>query len=369
MVLPKDTEEIHTIQIETTSRCNLDCISCLKPAYSRDWQEHDMTQSLFRLILNQITPKVSVHLQGWGEPLLHPDTLDHICQLKANGSIVSFTTNGTVMDEELAVALMDSGLDGLTFSIAGSSRSTQDKLRSVGSFESLRKSVSLFNSVKKRQNRISPKVAVSYLVTPETVGELPAAVSWCRSRGVDAFVSVHLTQAACRSQEEMQFFLSKDDSRHYRLIRMRSHLAAVFSKMRLDLGQFHSTLTPVCGKNPLNTLFISASGDVSPCVYLCPPVSAEIAWRYNGDTCRRKPVVYGNVHTATLTKIWEHPEYRRFRTFFKLRQEFHDNKLSGIGCSLAGSAQLDAAVKSINEFFSENPPPEACRCCAKIDGF
>jgi len=369
MVLPKDTEKILSVQIETTSRCNLDCTTCLKPAYSDDWQEQEMTDSLFHRILRQIPPKTTVHLQGWGEPLLHPATLEHIRLLKAHGCIVSFTTNGTIMDRNMAASLVETGLDGLTFSMAGSSTHVHDKLRGAGSFNSVRESIRLFNAVRNQYKTSIPKVAVSYLVTPETVRELPAAVAWCRSRGVDAFVSVHLTQAGCRSQEEMQFLLSKNECHHYRLIRLRSHLAAVFSKMRLELDQFHPTLTPVCGKNPINNLFISVNGNVSPCVFLSPPVDREIAWRYKGESCLQTPVVFGNVHNATLAEIWEQQEYHKFRTSFEIRKEFHDSKLSGIGCSLAGSAQLDAAIAAIKEFFSENPPPGACRCCAKIDGY
>lgn len=125
----KSIKEIQSIQIETTSRCNLACVTCLKPAYEDVWQERDMDERLFSLIQGQLPASSSVHLQEWGEPLLHPDTLSHIKQQKATGAMVSFTTNGTLMDTTVAESLIDSGLDGLTFSIAGNSSSTQDKLR------------------------------------------------------------------------------------------------------------------------------------------------------------------------------------------------------------------------------------------------
>lgn len=73
-----------------------------------------MNKAAFDLILSQLPDKVSIHLQEWGEPLLHPDTLSHVRQLKATGATVSFTTNGTFMDTTLAESLVDSGLDGLT---------------------------------------------------------------------------------------------------------------------------------------------------------------------------------------------------------------------------------------------------------------
>ncbi|NOR26700.1 MAG: hypothetical protein GQ542_20385 [Desulforhopalus sp.] len=41
-------------------------------------------------------------------------SLSHVRQLKATGAIVSFTTNGTIMDKTLAESLLDSGLNGLS---------------------------------------------------------------------------------------------------------------------------------------------------------------------------------------------------------------------------------------------------------------
>ncbi|MBU1234571.1 MAG: radical SAM protein, partial [Proteobacteria bacterium] len=297
---PKSQSELHSIQIETTSRCNLDCVTCLKPAYGNVWQERDMDKHLFSLILSQLPAKVSVHLQGWGEPLLHPDTLSHIRQLKSRNSVVSFTTNGIVMHKSMADSLVDSGLDGLTFSMTGNSASTQDSLRGVDSFALLQRAICTFIAVKKSRGTKLPRVAVSYLLTPETAGELPSAVFWCRKNGVDAFATVHLTQAGCRSQQKLQFMMSRQEARRYQLLRIRTQLRALFCKMRLDLRPFQPTLVPVCDKNPLNSLFISARGDVSPCVFLCPPLEQEMTWYHKNLKIRQKPLSFGNVQNMSL---------------------------------------------------------------------
>lgn len=244
MVAEKTLDEIHSIQMETTSRCNLACVTCLKPAYKHVWRERDMDERLFSRIQTQLPDKLFIHLQGWGEPLLHPDTLSHVRQRKATGAIVSFTTNGTIMDKALAESLIDSGLDGLTFSMAGNSHSSQDTLRGAGSFSLLQGAIRTLSAVKNSRGTSFPRLAVSYLLTPETVHQLPGAVSWCRKNGVDAFVTVHLTQAGCSNQQKLQLMMSKHESRHYNLLRVQTQLRALFSTMRLDLKQFHPTLTP-----------------------------------------------------------------------------------------------------------------------------
>ncbi|MGB3211072.1 MAG: radical SAM protein [Desulforhopalus sp.] len=362
-------DEIQSIQIETTSRCNLDCVTCLKPAYRTVWQERDMDQRLFRLILAQIPAKVSIHLQGWGEPLLHPDTLSHIRELKAAGAMVSFTTSGSLMESTLAHALIDSGLDGLTFSMAGNCRSTQDNLRGAGSFAHLQKAIRTFISAKKSRSESFFRVAVSYLLTPQTVPELPGAISWCRKNGVDALSTVHLTQAGCRTQQKLQFMLSRQEARHYHPLRIQAQLRAICSKMRLTMKAFHPTLTPVCDKNPINSLFISADGEVSPCVFLLPPVRQEVVWYHKNRISRQKPVSFGNLRKTSLSDIWDHPTYRQFRDRFKERKNYHDQKLAGVSYSLEGSEKLDAAVGAIAHYLAIYPPPQPCTACGKLDGY
>lgn len=214
-----------------------------------------------------------------------------------------------------------------------------------------------------------PRLAVSYLLTPETAGELPRAVSWCRKNGVEAFATVHLTQAGCRAQQKLQFMMSRQEARRYQPLRIRTQVRALFGKMRLDLRPFQPTLVPVCDKNPLNSLFISAGGDVSPCVFLCPPIGQEMTWYQKNENIRQEPLSFGNVQNRSLAEIWENQQYRQFRDTFRKRKDYRDRKLTGIGCSFAGSAQLDAAVAAITHYLSKHPPPHSCRACAKLDGF
>ncbi|MBU1232773.1 MAG: SPASM domain-containing protein, partial [Proteobacteria bacterium] len=113
----------------------------------------------------------------------------------------------------------------------------------------------------------------------------------------------------------------------------------------------------------------SARGDVSPCVFLCPPLEQEMTWYHKNLKIRQKPLSFGNVQNMSLADIWEHPQYRQFRDTFRKRKDYHDSKLTGISCSFAGSAQLDAAVKAITQYLSKYPPPHSCTACAKLDGF
>lgn len=365
-----DKVTIQAIQIETTSRCNLDCQTCLKPAYKQSWLERDMDEKLFSRIVSQIKEeKPAVHLQGWGEPLIQEGFLSFARQLNKENISTSFTTNGTVMTKNLAVAIIESGVDGITFSMAGACASTQDGLRGAGTFALLQKAITTFIAVRKQQQTKKPQIAVSYLLTPETVKELPAAVSWCRRVGVDAFVTVHLTQAGGPVQKNLAFLPSKQEARRYRFLGVRTNACALFANMKLNLKPLYPSLTSVCDKNPHCSLFISANGDVSPCVFLAPPVENGIFWQQDGRRVYQKPLVMGNVNDLTLQEIWENPNYRAFRDKFRQRSEYHDKRLAGVSYSFSGAVELETAIEEIKRNFISHPAPDHCLACAKLQGY
>jgi MoaA/NifB/PqqE/SkfB family radical SAM enzyme len=361
---------IQSVQIETTSRCNLHCKTCLKPVYRKSWQQRDMDQALFARILLQIKDyKPDVHLQGWGEPLIQRKLLSFVQQLKSERISTSFTTNGTIMSQSLAKSRIESGVDGVTFSMAGGCSLTQDSLRGDGTFALLQSAITTLIDVRKQYEQEAPLVAISYLLTPGTVQELPKAVSWCNSVGVDAFSTVFLTQSGGVVQKALAFLPSKEEAVKYRFLRIKSNLSAFFGRMRLNLKPFHPTLTPVCDKNPLNNIFINANGDVSPCVFLAPPVGDEIIWQHSGvDVCQRR-FVLGNLKELTLKEIWETDEYETFREKFRQRKEYYEEKLSTVSCLLSGCCELETARDKIQNYFISHSAPKQCLACAKLKGY
>ena len=67
------------LQVEVTTRCNASCAFCPRTVLSDQWLSKDMAMGLFTRTIDGVEHELSlVYLQGWGEPLLGPDTLDMI---------------------------------------------------------------------------------------------------------------------------------------------------------------------------------------------------------------------------------------------------------------------------------------------------
>ncbi|WDP90873.1 MAG: radical SAM protein [Desulfobacter sp.] len=362
--------QITHIQVEPTTRCNLECTSCIKPVYRDKWIECHMSPDRLDTVLANSPGVSSVHLQGWGEPLLHPDLPAMIRVCKARGLVVSFTTNGSFMDRGLADRLIEAGLDAITFSMAGGGEVTQDAVRGRGSFRRLNASVALFldrRATAGESGRI--KVAISYLLTPKSVAELPRVVGWCRRSSIDQLATVHLTQAVHPGQEALQFFPSAL-TLSQKWVRFFSNFRALGrSSFCFSLRPFSPEPLPVCDKNPGGTCFVSVDGSVSPCVFLNPPVAGGIAWKKGNETAVQAPVVFGNLMDQGLDAVYRGEEYAAFRRAFTERTALYARALSTVGYGMEGTEQLARARGKIARGFEAHPPPSPCRFCRKLEGF
>lgn len=355
------------IQIEPTSQCNLRCQTCLRASNPEQWQERDLPFSLFRQVSKEFKQADTIHLQGWGEPLILGSFIRYLKTAKENGCRVSFTTNGQVMKRELAVSLVRSGVDAITFSIAGASAETQDPLRGSGSFVRLQASISILAAAKRKLHSQTPVLAVSYLLTPTTIEELPGAVRWCGKQGISLLAGVHLTHAANAEQQRLQLFPTND--RHIRKLIRKAHIRALFAGVRLELPPLQPTMVPVCAKNPVHNLSIAADGSVAPCVFLNTPLSSPVQWQGKNRSIGPAPYAFGNIFQQRLKDIWNKSAYKEFRISFIKRQRLYQQALARVGYDMNGIEQLELAKRKIRKGFADNPAPLPCRQCPKLCGY
>ena len=304
--------------------------------------------------------------------MLLTDLSERIRWFKVQKCKVSFTTNGTLMTSKQAAELVASGLDSITFSMAGASASLQDSLRGKGSHAKLWQSMQLLREAKQQQGSKTPAMAVSYLLTRETINELPSAVKECRPLGLSLFTGVHLTHPATSEQKTMRLYPLSRENSFQRLIR-RAHWHAFWGGIRLQLPAFQPDLTPVCDKDPLEGCFIAANGSVAPCVFLYPPtpvvVKDENTIMGSSHQLAVPKKSFGSLHEETLDQIWEKAEYRSFRNVFRQRLDFYNKEIGRVGCGMDAFAKLDLTRSRVRKLFKRLPVPNCCSNCPKMEGY
>lgn len=97
---------------------------------------------------------------------------------------------------------------------------------------------------------------------------------------------------------------------HFQLVAFED--TSVSMPAEMDFAALLPDRRPACSENVLGAAFVSAGGDVSPCVFTHLPVtSAQAAAARMGRPYQ--PLIFGNVQEQTLEAIWDSRAYRAFR--------------------------------------------------------
>jgi hypothetical protein len=107
------------VNLEPTSRCQLDCIFCSRRLSGRPPGDMDLglAGEIFREAAGH--PGAAVRFTGWGEPLLHPRIGELASLAKREGLRLKIYTNGLALTPGLFDLFRDVGVDDLQFSLQG----------------------------------------------------------------------------------------------------------------------------------------------------------------------------------------------------------------------------------------------------------
>ncbi len=305
------------IQVEVTTRCNAACVYCPRTAYRDAWQDRSLSLAVFRRLLPALRKTRLVHLQGWGEPFLHPDFFTLIALAKAAGCRVSTTTNGMLLNGEKLRQVVASGLDLIAFSLTGLEES-HDRARPGTSFRQVLEAIQNLNRLKAAAGSATPQIHLAYLLLKSGLPDLDKLPRLLQGLGVQQAVISTLDFVPTRELAG-ETFPAGDPAAHAEL---QSRLAAMAAAAgRFGVPVHYPLKSPsdralLCPENPLGALCVAADGAVSPCVFTNLPVSGAT---YQGLAGAQpyQPLVFGNLLEQSLGTIWREPAYTNFRrTFF-----------------------------------------------------
>ena len=137
--------------IETTGLCNLRCKMCPhgQERYAERKRGH-MQFEVFKRTVDQMKGFVyDADLFGGGEPLLNPHIYEMIAYAKAAGIKTRLHTNATVLDSESARSILRSGLDFISFSFEGYSKTMYESTRVNASYEETYRNILQFLKMKR----------------------------------------------------------------------------------------------------------------------------------------------------------------------------------------------------------------------------
>jgi len=345
-------------QIELTTRCPLLCKMCIR-AESTEWQFQDMPLEDFKKTLPYLKDVETVVLEGWGESLLHKDLSECIRLVKKEWSQVGFVTSGMGLTKNRVSELIEAGIDFVGFSIAGTTTETHDAIRVNSHLPEVLDAIRLFQEEQKRRGILRPKMHLIFLMVKDNVHEVPSVPSFAKEAGIEEVVITNICHTINLWQETQRVFVWENVKSQYEEIVKQAEVNARKLNIRLKKPDLTAFNVPVCAENPLRNLYISAEGEVSPCVYLYPPLPSPFRRIFCEKEYRTDKVSFGNIFKEPFSAIWNSSNYKEFRNrFVKREKEYNETYFSLWDSPMLKNPKDNA--------FSE--PPEPCKTCHKILG-
>jgi MoaA/NifB/PqqE/SkfB family radical SAM enzyme len=346
-------------QIELTTRCPLRCRMCARQDEA-SWQHKDMALDDFKRILPYLSDVETVILEGWGESLLHKD-LDEIIRLvKQEGPRVGFVTSGFGLTRDRVRELIQAGVDFVGFSVSGATPETHDTIRVNSHLPDLLAAIRFFQEEKQRLGLSRPVMHLVFLMLRDNIREVPLVPALAKEAGIEEVFLINICHTTNPWQVSQQVFAPGDVIGEYEDLIKQAEVSAKKLNIRLRKSSLSGTDVPVCAENPLVNLYISVEGEVSPCVYLHPPLQSPFKRIFRGKEYRIEAVSFGNIFKDPFPMIWHCAGYEDFRDRFIAREKRFRDLLFSFPDGSSDPVDVSLNVLPL--------PPDPCKSCHKIIG-
>lgn len=326
--LSKSSElKLDWIQVEVSAVCNASCAYCVLDCYRDQWQGGLMDMKTFERIKPYFASAGLVFLQGWGEPLLHSQFRGMVEMVKAAGSRVGFTTNGTLLNEENIVRLLPLNIDIMGISLAGTSAITHNRFRQGCDFDEVESNVLELKRTKEKLGVDAPEMHIAFILLASNWRDLKDLPLLAAKWGVKQVVVSNLTFIG---KEDLQGESLLNRPELWQEVRAALESAKTAAEGQgVDLQFYGPEIgepLAVCRENVLNACFITWRGDVTPCVMTGFSLSPEqpATHYFKGNRYDVESVVFGNVNDETLHDIWISKTARIFHSHYQRRLRMPD---------------------------------------------
>jgi MoaA/NifB/PqqE/SkfB family radical SAM enzyme len=296
------------VQIEPVGQCNLRCRMCpiaYRGEGARGAPHAFMPFEIFCGLIEQFPEFSELHLQGMGEPFLHPRFLDMVRFAAARGIEVSTNTNLTALSERRAEECVASGLRHLYVSLDAADPAAYEYIRVGSRFGRVARNLERLVQAKRRLGRADPHITLVAVAMRRNLAELPGLVRLAHRYGVDEMKVQHLAHdfkedtlpekyRPMRQFVDEESLLGEDPAR----------VARWFTEARRTADELHVTLRlPSVERRPRGCdwpwrgAYVAYSGQAMPCCMIATPD------RLN----------FGDMAKEGVARVWSNEAYRRFR--------------------------------------------------------
>jgi radical SAM protein with 4Fe4S-binding SPASM domain len=302
--------------MEPVGQCNLRCQMC-SIQFRQDGPPFGplafMKYEDFTSMVDQFPALEHLHLQGLGEPIMHPRFFDMVRYATGCGVRVSTNTNGTLVNARRAEECVTSGLDCLHLSIDGATAETYERIRVRAHFDRVTANLERLLDTRQRIGSDTPRIRMVSVIMRQNLHELPDLVRLAARWSAEGLFVQHLCHDFGESTlpehyRPMRDFVSEQtllEEDPERVERYFSAARAAAAELGVDLRlprtrpRAHPPGTP--GRKrcswPWTGAYISYEGKAMPCCMVSTP----------------DRINFGSMAEQGVQAIWNSEEFHAFR--------------------------------------------------------
>lgn len=252
-------KEKYSVLLDTTNGCNLKCAFCTR---QNDKVLHMTTEDL-DIILGKIHKHISAMQLSCAWEYSIAKNAPEIVRTVGKYEIPSTTiyTNGNILTDEIAEALVDTRLNDFVVSIGEAKKETYEKLRKGGKFERVLANIRKLDGLKRERKSRLPRICSNLTVVNSNIDELVDFVELAHSLGIERIIGRHLI---LNKGIDMDNEKVRDKARVNSILDIAEKKAAGYG-ISFSIPKYEDEQKPKHCRAPWTQLYISSNGDVSVC--------------------------------------------------------------------------------------------------------
>jgi MoaA/NifB/PqqE/SkfB family radical SAM enzyme len=273
-----------------------------------------MKMELFQRLVDENPNLQKLHLQGLGEPMMHPRFFEMVSYAKSKGITVTTNTNMTLLNPKRAEACVLSGLDEIHISIDGAKAETYERIRKRGKFAKVLRDIHLLIEARQRLKTETPRMSLVMVIMRQNLEELPDIVRLAHDLCMEKVFVQHLSHDFSEGTLPEQYKPMRDYVQEQTLFEVDEEIIQkYFNEARQVAQELGVEL-----RLPRTRMRIHPPGTPGPQRCDWPWMGAYIAYDGHAMPCcmisTPDRLNFGKVDGHDLGSIWNGEPYRAFRS-------------------------------------------------------
>jgi len=311
------------LQLETSGVCNFRCKQCALTNMKIPEDSGILNYGNFCKIVDEFKYLEYIEPYGLGECLLNKDLFNMLDYLKRKNERINIdiTTNGSLINEEIAEKIVNLGIQRINYSLDGANQEAYENIRKGANFNQVVKNIRLLIDTRERLRKKSPKIVISLVIMEENIEKLVEYVELGKNLHVDEVrvqghnliwnknksplkkyrIDENINKAIGLAEKLGIKFIYPKAFKVYASKSGYYSIKEKVSKILVDIFYkilYHkSTSAPIRCKLPWEVAYITNRGYVTPCCMI-----ADYKIKH-----------FGNILERPFIEIWNCKEFKEFR--------------------------------------------------------